>query len=388
MRIERLLVVLALAGLASHALAQAYVPDGDARVLQAVPAASDPAVRAMDTLRAAALARPRDPPAALALARAYVDYGRKVGDARYAGYAEAVIAPFLAREPAEAPVLAMQATILQYRHRFGEARALLERALARDPRNVQAWLTLATLDMVRGEHARAADGCAQVAKSGGAALGLACRGNLALYTGHAAQGVAMLASLDTQLPAAYRPWIEGLLAEGCERLGRWQAAEAHHLLALRAAPGDNFLLVAYADFLLDRGRPAEVVTLLEPALDSDTAYLRIALAHAALGSREASRHAWVMAARFAAYEQRGDETFGREQARFALSVRRDPRGALDIARRNFEAQREPWDVRILLEAAVAARDPAAAAQALAFVARSKLEDPAIAALVATLGAAP
>ena len=91
-----------------------------------------------------------------------------------------------------------------------------------------------------------------------------------------------------------------------------------------------------------------------------------------------------MAARFEAYTQRGSELFGREEARFLLHLADDPEAALAAAQRNFERQREPADVRILLEAARAARKPAAAAPALAFVERVKLEDPAIDALMREL----
>jgi hypothetical protein len=51
---------------------------------------------------------------------------------------------------------------------------------------------------------------------------------------------------------------------------------------------------------------------------------------------------------------------------------------------NWDVQREPWDLRVLLEAAVAARDPAAAAPAIAFLDAHHLEDPRILSLAAKL----
>ena len=93
---------------------------------------------------------------------------------------------------------------------------------------------------------------------------------------------------------------------------------------------------------------------------------------------------WTMAARFEAYRQRESELFGREEARFLLYLADDPEAALLAAQRNFERQREPADVRILLEAARVARKPAAAAPTMAFVERVKLEDPTIQALVREL----
>jgi tetratricopeptide (TPR) repeat protein len=358
-----------------------YTPGNDAEVLQRVPPASDPAMRRIAALRDARTAAPADPRAADALARAYIDFGRKVGDARYAGYAEAVIAPWLAAPDPPPSLLVTQATILQYRHEFDPARALLARATARDATLAQAWLTLASLDMVQGDYPSAAEACRRAGRHGGSVVGLACDANVAMNTGEAGRALAMLAPVNDPALGA---WIEGLRAEASERLGRWQDAEAHWRRALAHAPGDNFLLMGYADFLFDRGRPREVMALLADYRESETAYLRLALAHAAVASPEAPAYRRTMAARFAAEKHRGGEFFGREEARYLLYLERKPDAALTAALQNFELQREPADVRLVLEAARAAGKPAAAAPAIEFVARTRLEDPAIASLVRQL----
>jgi predicted Zn-dependent protease len=107
----------------------------------------------------------------------------------------------------------------------------------------------------------------------------------------------------------YRAWVEGMIAESAERLGDWPGVEAHYLNALKLQPQDNFLLVAYADFLLDRGRPQEVLPLLADHAQSDTAFLRLALAQSLLHSDQAQRYTWIMAARFEALRLRGSEYF-------------------------------------------------------------------------------
>jgi tetratricopeptide (TPR) repeat protein len=357
-----------------------YVPERDSNILQKVPAAADPAVREMAALRQNLTAAPGNLQIASQLAHAYIEYGRKVGDAHYMGYAEAVMAPWLSRSPAPVTALLAQATILQYRHDFGAARAALQAALQQDAKNPQAWLTLATLDMVQGDYAAAAAGCSKVARSGGLVLGLACTGNLRSYTGQAEQSIALLTKIDADaavLPSSFKGWVHGMLAESSERLGNWTAAEAHYKQALAYLPGDNFLLVAYADFLLDRQRPREVLVLLDRYAEADTAFLRLTLAHDALRTPDAARYTWMMAARFAAYVQRGSEFYGREQVRFALHLQKDPHGALALAQRNWEVQRAPWDARVYLEAALAARQPQAAIPVLAFLRETKLQDPII-----------
>jgi tetratricopeptide (TPR) repeat protein len=323
----------------------------------------------------------------MALANAYIDYGRQIGDAHYAGYAEAVIAPWLAQRPAPLAALNAQATILQYRHQFPQARAVLQDVLHRAPKDPQALLTLATLDTVQGDYSAASRGCAQVAASAGYEFGLACTASVLADVGRAEQAITMLKVIEgngSSLPDGFKAWVQGLLAESAERLGDWEQAEAHHRRALAYTPQDNYALVAYADFLLDRGRAQEVTTLLAEHTQSDTAFLRLALAQSALHSTQLARSVWVMSARFEALVQRGSDYFGREQARFALQLQHDPHAALQLAQQNWAVQREPWDTRILLEAALAAHEPEAAAPALAFVARSKLRDPLIDALVQTL----
>jgi tetratricopeptide (TPR) repeat protein len=364
-----------------------YVPDSDSEVLQQVPARSDPGVRDMTVLRQALDQAPTSLVAADRLARAYIDFGRELGDAHYAGYAEAVLSPWLAQSPVPPIALIDEATILQYRHQFGEARDQLRRALAQDAHNAQAWLTLATIDMVQGDYPSAVHDCSQVAASGGSVVGIACTGNLRSYLGQAQQSLVLLSQIAGDAPSltvSFRAWVQGLLAETAERLGDWSQAEDHYRKALALTPKDNFLLVAYADFLLDRARPAEVLSLLRDSSQSDTAFLRLALAKEALHSPDVAQYVWIMGARFEALAQRGSDYFGREQVRFALNLQHDPQRALDLAERNWQVQRAPWDARVLLEAAQAARQPQAAVPVLAFIHQTRLQDPVIESLVRQL----
>jgi hypothetical protein len=106
---------------------------------------------------------------------------------------------------------------------------------------------------------------------------------------------------------------------------------------------------------------------------SDTLLLRLALAERDLGLPEAARHARILGERFAAEAQRAERLHLAEEARYLLELRGDAEAALAAAAENWKSQREPRDALILLEAARAARNPAAAAPALEWLARTGFE---------------
>jgi hypothetical protein len=78
----------------------------------------------------------------------------------------------------------------------------------------------------------------------------------------------------------------------------------------------------------------------------------------------------------------------REEARYALRLEGDGATALALAKQNFEVQREPADVRVLLEAALAMKDRAAAAPALAWMKSTGFADPRFTTLAAAVESLP
>src|SRR5207248_3018365 len=141
--------------------------------------------------------------------------------------------------------------------------------------------------------------------------------------------------------------------------------------ALSLGIDDNFLLAAYADFLLDRSRPKEVVGLLKQWTRSDTLLLRLAQAEKRLGMREADAHVQALADRFAAAALRGERLHMGEEARFLLDLKGDAKTALAVALENWKEQREPRDALVVLEAAAAAKDSKAAAPVLKWLEESR-----------------
>ena len=367
-----------------------YTPARDDIVLQTLPSTADPRVRAFDALRADLQRHPDAITPAVALSRAYLDYGRGTGDARYLGRAAAVIAPWMAREPVPLPVLLVHATILQSKHYFAEARALLQEILRRDGDNAQAWLTLATVAQVQGDMFSARRACSHLLGSSDALIPGGCLASLSTVDGHAESAYRTLKLLLPQVHAAEvteQIWIEGLMADTAIVLGDVAAADGHYRAALLLAPGDNFLLADYADFLLDQKRPADALNLVKDYATSDTSFLRQVLAEIALDLPRAGADTEQMARRWAAIDLRGSRTYGREEAMFALHAEHDAARALTLAQENWSVQRAPRDARIFLEAALAAGQPRAVLPVLQHLTATRLEDPIVTALAAQVNAA-
>src|SRR5262249_58638319 len=99
--------------------------------------------------------------------------------------------------------------------------------------------------------------------------------------------------------AGLRLWVLTRLAEIAWRLGEARSAERHFKDALALDVTDNFLLAAYADFLLEQNRAADVVALLKDWTRSDTLLLRLALAERALKLPSAAPPARALRGRLA-----------------------------------------------------------------------------------------
>jgi tetratricopeptide (TPR) repeat protein len=370
-----------VAAAATHSIP--YVPDSPDVVLERVPSMTDPRVRNFDVVRGRLDADPHNMDLAVQLANAYIDYGRSTGDARYIGRGMAVVGPWLAANPVPIPVLLVRATVQQNRHAFQESRAELTALLERSPRNLQAWLTVATVEMVQADYSAANASCVQVAQIGGDFMGMLCTAQLRSLTGHAQQAYALLRLIEYPgpiAPPAIKSYVEGLLADTAARLGNYAAADRHYRAALQWTPGDNFLLADYADFLLDRHEPAAVKQLLVGYEASDTSFLRIVFAECALHDARAGLDTAEMQARFAAMDRRGSRLYDREHAEFVLYAQHDPGRALRLAEQNWTVQRSPQDMRIFLEAALAAHEPQVARPVLAMLPQTHLQDPEIARL--------
>lgn len=369
------------------AAAAPRVPEGDGTVLERLPSRpNDPAMVELRQMRAALAKSPDDSRAAARLALRYFRLASADGDPRYVGYAEAALRPWREND-APIEILFARGVLRQYRHDFEGALRNLERVVQLQPDHEEARSWRAAIFMVQADYDAASRECAALARGAEELVAVGCGAQLGGLTGKSREAYARLATAverNAQADRATRLWALTRLAELAWRLGDPAGAERHFRAALALGLTDNFLLAAYSDFLLERGRHADVVRLLENWVRSDTLLLRLALAERALNLPAAKAHEQALADRFAAAALRGERLHMGEEARFLLEIKGDPRAALAVAAENWKSQREPRDAAVFLQAAAASRDAHGAAPVLRWLQQSGFESPRLRELAASL----
>jgi tetratricopeptide (TPR) repeat protein len=376
------LLLLALAaaftlGRPAPANAGPYLPKTDAEVLETLP--GQRGKRWLGPAAELAPGMPLDSATAVARARAELTHYQESADPRHLGRAEAALGRFWDEPAPPVAVLVLRARIRQSNHEFLAALSDLDRALALNPREGQALLDRASIRTVLGRHDAARSDCQSLEGVITPLYVAACRAAIAGVTGsaRAATGELSHALLAPGLAREDKCWAESLLGELSTRLGDSEAAEAQFRRVLIACPNDSYAKGALADLLLDLQRNAEVVRLLADQVRKDALLLRLTIAERQLNSANFRPHLADLTQRFEEARLRGSSVHRREEARFELAVKDDPARALTLALENFQVQREPADVRLALEAALAAGHPERAREVVDFARASQLEDPRV-----------
>lgn len=373
-RVFGLSVLPAMFMLALPALSAPRTPLDDAAVIERLPfKAGDSSAKLLAELRAKALKAPGDAELAVALAQAYFDLALARGDPRYVGYADAIVTQFAAAMTPD--LLQMRGILRQYRHDFAAALADFAAALALEPERAGAHAWRAAIFLVQAQYTNAGGECAALLRLSRPALYGGCAGLLQAYSGQLAKSQFTLQqSLSLTQDPDQRRWLLTRLGEVAAWQGHSAKAEQHYRQAVAIGRDDAYLLAAWADFLLDQRRPAEVVKLLSSWDASDGLLLRLAEAEAWLKMPAAASHIQALDDRFAAAKLRGDTTHRAEEARFQLRLRNNPALATELAAANYQGQKEPRDARILLEAALVAKNANAAQAAADWMQSSGFED--------------
>ncbi|MDQ3264192.1 MAG: tetratricopeptide repeat protein [Myxococcota bacterium] len=333
---------------------------------------------------------------AVRLARRHLDRARLTEDPRELGSAQAALKHWWDHPSPPPEVRAMRATLRQRDHDFTSAVEDLKAVVATDPKNGQAWLTLASVELVRGELGAAQEACARLPELVAPLVATTCSASVAGMRGGSVEAIQRLV-VELEKRSDVSPqvlgWSISWLAELLERSGDSRGAENAFSAARKVDPSDVYLRYAWADHLLDFQKNEQALEALGQTSEAaavsaipDGALLRVAIARVRLGHSGAEAAAAELDRRFARLRARGERSHLREEARHLLQVRRRPSEALTLAMENWNSQREAADVRIAVEAA-AAVGPEGREQAqplLRWVAEQGFEDARLKASLAAL----
>lgn len=377
-----------------------FVPANDALVLEVLPTRQqDEALRAVTAGRRELAELPVTAPnrAQLAADVAYRYYrlAQRRGDPRYVGYAQAVLAEWPFPQAAPDAIRIARALTAQFVHDFAAADTDLSAVLAQDPHHLEARSYRAILNLVQARFDAARADCQAMLERVGEGADLvvdACLPTIMSVTGEAREAYrrfTVALSRHGSASASARLWVLTRLGETARRLGDDALAARHFGDALALDITDQYLLASQAELLLDQHDPEAVIRRLSPHSANDVLLLRLALAAQASGHADARRHEQTLRDRLDAARRRGDELHLADAARFALAFDGDAAAAVALAQRNWAlGQREPADADILMRAALAARQPAAAAAALEWMTLSRHEHPQLRALADQLRSLP
>jgi tetratricopeptide (TPR) repeat protein len=336
-------VLLTSSLLTGSALARDFVPTSPTQVIEKLAPRTAPVVQVSD------------PAPAAALARAAITLARESADPRHLGRAQAMLAPWWDKPDAPPELATLQATILQSRHEFTAARAVLQRVVQGpgSSEKAQAWLTLATLDRLQADYPAAQKSCEQVARSGAHWYAQACQIETVSMQGRQALAERGFAQLLAAAPdESLRAWALSLQAEHFERAGQYEQAMSSYQRSLQIAP-DGYTALAAADLWLRRGQAAMALSVLAQQPGSDSVLIRRAQALKLQNDTRWQSLDTELKSRLAALDARRDEpaAHARERALYHLWLDGDIKRALVSATLNLTQQREPIDWWLALESA-------------------------------------
>ncbi len=256
-----------------------------------------------------------------------------------------------ARANTDATTLIDTAFVAQALHEFQTARDLLHRVLDRQPGNDQAWLLVAALDVLAGEHGAAAQACQRLS-SVPIIVRISCKAQTATTRSDQAEYLRVLTSWLAAAPnGALRgdtlAWVHRVAGDLAVATNKPAVAEAHYRGSLTHADQSQ-VRAALADVLLAANRWEAAAAVLPAKHVSLAVTVRRLIAERALcGDNCIATEAAMLDKRLRQWIDTGDLAHAREMARFYFDVAPDHALARELAATNFRSQQEPEDRRLL-----------------------------------------
>lgn len=327
-----------------------WIPTDPTQIIERLPAGMPQPMARTSTPKTALSLEQAAPQIEQRLEQAYLQ-----GDPRALGQAEALLAPFAANTSPQARLL--RAAAAQADHRFAQAKIELTALLNEIPNQADAVLMLSSIELVQGNFAAAKQHCQGLRDLSVLTLRLACIAQVEAMTGQinkAKQQLATLANMTNGMTDSQARWIYLMQADIAQRSNDAALAlDVFSKLDRQSMPA----LMARADWLLAHRQWQKTRDLLINHLDNDSLLLRLVISEINLGHPDAAKHQQLLGERVAIWQQRGETAHQREQAAYQQLIG-PPAKALQIARENWQKQRETADVVVYATAALAAHSAA------------------------------
>lgn len=277
------------------------------------------------------------------------------------GHTLAILKRWPAQMEKTATILILLASVLQHEHHFKEALAHLDAALIKDSANAQAWLMRAQINLVVADYNSARENCNVLSNLVQPAVSINCIAQVDALTGNAQSSLTLLENMLNENRDLSRQDYAELFTSAAgmaHRLGKSEDAIRYYNTAWQISPDQPYVLVHYAQLLLEKSRFDDAINLFasrdERALPDEQ---KILYTRALLMSEEpdnialAGRLKESLEESFKSALKREEALPNKAYAQYALYIGKQPQEALVAARANWSLQKEPSDTLLLALAA-------------------------------------
>lgn len=351
-------------------LAQPFVPDNDDFIVETLPPAIVALSRELKDYRK--FTSSRQDSSALSdeqltsieqQALAAYRIAASSQDQRAYGHTFAILERWPTDKEKSATIHMLMAAVLQHDHNFDEALSHLETALTKEPNSAQAWLMRAQINLVIADYASARKSCEELSTLVRRAIWVNCMTQVDALTGNAQQSLNVVESMLVESRDLSRQDYTELFISAAgfaQALGEIEKATRYYNTALQLAPDQPYVLVHYAELLLDQSRYQDVIGLFASRAESALSDEQKILYVRALDMSEEQDHLDRannirddLTEIFNAAFKRAEALPNKAYSQYALYLSNEPEKALDAARDNWVLQKEPSDTLLLAMAAQA-----------------------------------
>ncbi len=323
-----------------------YIPNAE-EVVMRVPAAL---IGLPEDWMSAATESPQQ---AAGYAGQWIEAARKTSNPRYFAYARSSLKVWWDAEDVPAEVLLIRADLKQHAHDFDGALADLADYQRYYPGNtpgyIQSYDMMAHIYMAQGFYQQAKRVCGQLLILAPEMASL-CFARASGYTGQADQTRRFISRLQTDGDnTALKIEAYLTLAEAAQLSGDLQEAEKYYRQVLRLNPSHAYALISLGWLLIESQQFAQLLANVPENHPSPGIRVLRVIALKRLGSGDYPDQLAALESLFASQPQ---SQKGRDFGRYLLDLRGQPEQACKVANDNWQKQKEPADLHLVVDCAV------------------------------------